>query len=628
MVANDPHNRKPPLLLGFIAMVSGILLALFVISKVNAASEPQYIFYVNGTLYGTNTQRDIWVYPSGILDQSNVVYSYGPANAVQTVYTKVNGNWIESEAPVHLQSTLNFTMVKGTFSYTNYEPEYVDEHFITLTFDTAYSPKPLVAPCTECSASDPFYNVVYFQDHNSFRWYCYAHNGDIRFCNDNVILVQPSGALWYWETQDDQGDRWVLLDTSHVAVQGTDYLVYRAMWVIYARGNNLLAVTDYSSATVPSWPPTHGAGHSFNDGYITPISDFGYDDTCTIDYLQCVFADPVEEDPTPSPTSAPVQTDYVYCKMGSLYYLFDIVGSNVGTLDVQIPYNSILGSLQSEYNSISDLCIYNGFASWNTTDGTTGRNKFSIWFNADSVSSVKVYMTSSEIVDFDYIRQNVDPLQLIIYELGNDTNLMSGDNQNQSKYYVCKDTVTGKRYCISYQYYYNASLNAAELLGSSFSNFNSIVIPSDKSYALSFSPFAYDYNPILYKYGLLAQMGFLPQNNPIPSPTPTQGPPTPTPPPYVIIITPDPSPTPTPPFVIPTMPPWNPPGNQIVPLDPETQDNVFGVFKNKIGDNNAFGLIGLLIGLLPGDLMWYLWFLLFILLVVGTAKLIIHFTGG
>ena len=43
MVANDPHNRKQPLLLGFIAMLSGILLAFFVLDLVKAGDRQELI---------------------------------------------------------------------------------------------------------------------------------------------------------------------------------------------------------------------------------------------------------------------------------------------------------------------------------------------------------------------------------------------------------------------------------------------------------------------------------------------------------------------------------------------------------------------------------------------------------
>lgn len=531
-------------------------------------------------------------------------------------------------------------MVKGTFSYTNYEPEYVDEHFITLNFDTAYSPKTLIAQCTECTASDPFYNVVYFQDNNSFRWYCYAHNGEIRFCNDNVLLVQPSGALWYWETQDDKGDRWVLIDTSHVGVQGTDYLVYKAMWFTYAKGNNLVAVTDYSSATVPSWPPTHGGGHSFNDGYITPISSFGYDDTCTIDYLQCSFAE-VGEEPTLGPSFGyDTYSFYVYSGSYGKYLLYDVKVHRSNTVKTPNLDNAVI-YVRNLYQNYDDLTlIHNALIIRNGYSGGTYYSGFptaELYIPVSDLDfEVNVYNTQQNYIgNFNYIRENYEPTTYTSVTINDGKNAtIIRSLEANSGYILCvgsglssysgfsKVGNTDEYYLgngIEQYYYYNVNYDVSSVGFSFYSNNENYANTSAWRWAIE------------YMTGLTVM--------PEPSPTPTTEPdpnatstptptPTPTEPPHVIIQWPTSTPSPTPPFVIPTIPPWNPPGNQIVPLDPDIQNNVFGVFKNKLGDNNAFGLIGLLIGLLPGDLMWYLWFLLFVLLVVGVAKLIIHFTGG
>lgn len=615
-----------------IGIVIGIILTLILqgITKANAAQEPQYIFYVNDTLYGTNTQRDIWVYSAGVLDQSNVVYSYGPANAVQTVYTKVNGTWRESEAPMHLQSTVNFTMVKGTFSYTNYEPEYVDEHFIPVTFDTTYTPKVLNAPCIECAASDAFYNVVYFQDYRSMRWYCYAHNGEIRFCNDNIILCQPSGALWYWETEDDLGDRWVLLDTSHVASQSTHYLVYRAMWVTYARGNNLIAVTDYSSSTVPSWPPTHGGGHSFNDGYVAPISSFGYDDTCTIDYLQCTFADAGEE-PTPGPvTSDPEFSFFVKGKpfwpqtlvpnttssQNNQYYLVDVFASDIyEPLNIQFQGNTALAKAMSEYGVAPPWVRPAVVKSYNQNDLA-----LYIYFSGN-LYGLKIYVIGEVLPthNMEFIRENYDAIEWDV------------NTEYSSSFYAGTDNGLN---CVSIFLSGSVQWGTSEtpsLFDITLSRYGSVEVPNRPFYnATNSSCFNYTYNSVdnAIVQGYRIGLDLSPESDitPTPSPEPTLPPgvtpsPVPTEPPHVIIQWPTNTPTPSPVIN------WTPPGNKDDDLKGDETKNIFTTGLNWFRSNMNNGLLAKAFSFVPPELQWLVWFLIFALLVLAVIRLLIHFGG-
>lgn len=613
MINNDPHNRKQPFILGMIALVSGIILALFILDKVHAGDRQDLL---SGAPFLISSDIDNTIYSyrvgSNVIMPMRIGFGYITPNVNDnnnaavtfldefTIDYTTNNSWSDKQS-----------VYRKGFAYDNFGIVYGELYapntggiteWTTESFHVSKNQYVGVISAPVC----PFYRM------NDGYYQIYFRDVDI---NLGEAVDLGRGRYFCISIPQEHYNEFVLTSNSfnypYLDLHVNYYDFTLNQWI------GLIPVERF---------------HELLEGYVLAYADRSLKISCNDSY---VFVNASQfqshiptNSPTPIPTTAPVITDYVYCKMGGTYFLFDIVGSNVGNIDVQVPYNSILGYLQSEYNSISDLCIFNGFGTWNRSTGETNRNKFSIWFNADSVSSVNVFMTSSEMVDFDYIRQNVSPVQLNIYELGDTNSTMAGNTVSNSKFFVCKDSVTGKRYNIVYQYYYNATLDAAELLDSSFSDFNSIVIPPEESFPSVLSPFSYTYNSTFYKYGLLAQMGFLPQNNPIPTPTPTQGPPTPTNPPYVIIITPDPSPTPTPPFVIPTMPPWNSPENQLIPLDPDIQNDVFDEFKFRLGDNNAFELFGLLINLLPGDLMWYLWFLLFVLLVVGSAKLIIHFTGG
>lgn len=355
------------------------------------------------------------------------------------------------------------------------------------------------------------------------------------------------------------------------------------------------------------------------------------------------FADQVPSPtPTVSPSPAPSPDTY-YFKFsasdyyGTYYYMVSFNASELG-LSCSFPANDSFISYIANQESFdpSDFSgsgfVYRSGMSSTWNQPTYEKPALAFYFTSSGYSNFKLYsIPNSTAYDYDpeIIVQNYTPtdvgssgyVRTYDYSYSGLSCFLFSQELRGNNNYRLDSYVLGSVYGFDYTYQ-NVYSTASWLSDGSYYNLSS-------GYQNKVN-FAY--------YGFLGLLGkFLDVDNPNgPSPTPSPSPsptvsPIPTDPPYVVIVTPVPEASPTPPIQIVTsgpMPSWFPPGDPLIPLDPEIQDDVFGDFSGKVSNNSAFGFLGILMALIPSEAVWFLWFLLFVLIVLGIAKVIIHFTGG
>lgn len=499
MVANDPHNRKQPLLLGMIALVSGILLALFILKKVKAEE-------------------------IGILRENNycqiIVSGYSFEFIPDTVIPSIDANSTEEQIESFKH---NFLMAINDFF--NYVPK--DELTIFI----------------------------------------YQNDASHRFLQILEGLLTDVGVTFFEDAGPDQSYTYIL----KYAPAGMYEIPY------YSRSN------------------------------------------------------PVQPSATPTPSPIPVveRSSLVFHAFSSQYFLIDFYGSNVGNTSVTVPSNSVLQSLQTEYNSIDDVTV-NSALLMRSLGGNTNANLINLWFNADVLDEVKIYFLSSEPVDLDYVRENNTPYTFNIQTVGDGfydslNNTIQTFNASWNGY-LAKDSTTLKRFCLLLRYYYNASnisWGVDTVTGSLATNFFSLQLDNDFS---GYRPFSWTYGETQYGYGLRYQINFSEYEYPYVTPSPSPLP-TPTESPHVNINWPSGTPSPTPPFSVPgDLGPGLGSSSQ-GSLSPGQVDSTLNTFKQYTENNGAFAFLYACTSVIPDEALYFLFILLFVLLLIAVIRLFVHYGG-
>lgn len=587
LLSTMKDNKNSNLLPEYVWMIFvGMLLAILVLMHVFPAKASELSGDISQSSYILDSISD-----SGILIGSDrLVLAYdkyynpsgNPTGSLSVTYPMSAGNssgWTGTYSSTGFSRT-DFSVVKGLIGNLD-----DSAHRVYISQDNWVQSLNLKS----LNKEDDSLGVLYFDSFNNVDLYGYyaiesfgVQTSDLEvFISNNIIQVQGDAALYKW-----LNGSWVLV--SPVISQ------------------NVMDLYPVSTVVKSDFLSVKLDGGSSVD---IMCSKFSQDDII------------VPDDPTPTstPESEQVYSALVQLSPRTPYGYGSAPFSQDGfyLLDFSIsPSSSVLVSTDSAAYSYSSS-TYGVFSPWiNNVILFTSQNtsaSYLCFYFMGSVSGLDVYylgVDNPSNTDYDYIRANYSK-----QSFSPSTYASIDQSYGISCFHLLNFGAWYAFNVLSTNYQYVLGLSDSRLDNFTYGIFDYNVNSPN--------------NPLVqaYRYGLDGYSGDVGGPTPSPTPEPTATPeptpsatPIPTPGYTVIIVTPV-IPTPTP-FLnvdIPSLPGGD--------LDGDTTDGILSTGFNFISNGGSSGLLSTAFSFIPDELQYLIWFLIFLLIILATLKIILHFGG-